>query len=653
MESFRRLLPYARPYRAGIALGLVFVAFSNVAGIVMPWLIGRAIDALARPDVTTRLIGAYAGLIVATTTVSGAARFGMRRLLNGISRRVENDLREDLFDHLLRLDAGFYGSMPTGELMSRMTNDTQAVRMAVGPGIMYMVNTLVLGVLAIAVMIGYDLRLTLLALVPLVFLGPVMSYFGRVIHRRFEHIQRHFGVLSTMVQENLSGVRIVRAYTQESAQESEFDELNRQYFDRNMALARTSAMFHPLLALLTGLGVLVVLWFGGLDVMTGRISAGQFVAFFFYLALLIWPMIAIGWVVNLFQRGAASMGRINEVLDAQPAVRDPAEPVEPGEVRGEIEFRDVWFRYPGSTRDVLCGVSFRIPAGATAAIVGPTGSGKSTVVGLMSRRFDPTRGQVLLDGVSLDRIPLEQLRRSIALVPQDAFVFSETIRENIALGLAPGVDRDDRIEAAARVARLDEAISVFPAGSERLTTDAVEAAIGPLFYISGSLDPLPQFVDCSFVPFFCSADEIGVADIQLPPSTFELCRQPIYPVLRVDALLVGSLRYLLTVFVHTDHEVDVIPAEPTVACYAICSDFLECVSQVWFTIRVIDGRSDVELVGHPHYPPFIPAGRRHYRSVSYACPACALYAFACDAYSVLLRRPRPREQSHLRLLRQM
>jgi ATP-binding cassette subfamily B protein len=466
MNPLRRVLPYATRYRAGIVVGLVLVAVSNLAGVAMPWLIGRAIDLLDTTGVTLAAIAGYAGLIVAATAVSGAARFGMRKLLNTVSRRIENDLREDVFEHLLRLDARFYGRMPTGELMSRLTNDTQAVRMAIGPGVMYMVNTLVLGVLAVAVMVSYDLRLTLLSLIPLLFLGPVMGYFGRVIHRRFERIQKHFGVLSTMVQENLSGVRIVRAYTQESAQEAEFDLLNREYFDRNMSLARTSAMFHPLLAILTGLGVLAVLWFGSLDVMAGRISAGDFVAFFFYLALLIWPMIAIGWVVNLFQRGAASMSRIAEILDADPAIVEPGEPAAPTTIEGDIEFRDVWFRYPGTDRDVLCGVTFRIPAGATAAIVGPTGAGKSTIIALMTRRYDPTRGQVLLDGTPFDRIPLDTLRAAVALVPQDAFVFSETIADNIALGLPPGAGRDGRIEAAARVAQLDEAIAVFPLGFE-------------------------------------------------------------------------------------------------------------------------------------------------------------------------------------------
>jgi len=465
MRKLLRLLPYARPYRGAIAIGLVLVVFANVAGILLPWLIGRAIDALNRPAATLSMVVEQAVWIVLTTVVSGAARFGMRKLLNGVSRQVETDLRDALFGHLLQLDAGFFGRMPTGELMSRLTNDTQAVRMAIGPGLMYMTNTLVIGVFALIVMFGFDVRLTLLSLVPLVFLAPVMAWFGRVIHRRFERIQQHYGVISTMVQENLSGVRIVRAYTQESAQEAEFDGLNREYFERNMSLARTSALFEPVLTVLTGLGVLVVLWAGGTDVMVGRITAGQFVAFFFYLGLLTWPIIAIGWVINLLQRGAASMGRIQQVFDAEPAIRSPEWAGTPA-FRGAIEFRDVWFRYPGTDRDVLRGISFRIEAGATAAIVGPTGAGKSTIVALLTRRYDPTRGQVLLDGVPLDRIPLDRLRRAIALVPQDAFVFSETIASNIALGLPTGTGRDGRIEEAARIAHLDDAIALFPHGYE-------------------------------------------------------------------------------------------------------------------------------------------------------------------------------------------
>jgi ATP-binding cassette subfamily B multidrug efflux pump len=468
MNQLSRILPYVRPYRGGLAAGMLFLLVSNAAGVLAPWLLGRAIDTLSEPDVTIGKTSLLAVLIVVAAIVSGGARFGMRQLLNGVSRRIENDLRDAFFEHLLRLDAAFYAHQRTGDLMSRATNDTQAVRMAIGPGVMYLVNTVAMTAFALAIMLSYSVRLTLVSLVPLALLPPVMLYFGGAIHRRFERIQEQFGTLSTMVQENLSGVRIVRAYTQEAAQEREFEELNEDYLEKNMALARISAVFRPLLTILTGGGILVVLWFGGLEVMRGAMSAGQFVAFFFYLGLLTWPMIALGWVISLFQRGAASMGRIQRIMDTEPKVREPAQPMRLTRVSGDVEFRNVSFRYPGTDRDVLHDLSLRIPAGRTAALVGPTGSGKSTIVSLLARRHDPVAGEILLDGVPLNRVPLDQLRRAIAIVPQDAFVFSETIFDNIALGLAPGTKPNGRVENASRVARLTETIALFPSGFQTL-----------------------------------------------------------------------------------------------------------------------------------------------------------------------------------------
>jgi ATP-binding cassette subfamily B multidrug efflux pump len=458
----RRLLGYAARYRAGFAAGLSCVVLANAAGTALPWLLGRAIDALAEPAATARSSLFYAGLIIAVTIVSGAARFGMRQLLNGISRRAEIDLRDDFLEHLLRLDAGFYGSTRTGDLMSRATNDTQAARAAIGPGIMYLSNTVVTAAFALAVMVSYSLRLTLVSLIPLALLPPVFLYFGRAIHRRFERIQDHFGVLSTMVQENLSGARIVRAYNQESAQASEFEALNAEYFQRNMALARLSAVFSPLLTLIAGVGALLVLWLGGIEVIRGAMSVGDFVAFFFYLGLLSWPMMALGWVVNMFQRGAASMGRIARILDTPPAVQPPVEPIDPGPIRGGIEFRDVTFRYPGTARDVLIGLTLRVEPGQTVALVGPTGSGKSTIIALLTRRYDPTGGRILVDGVPLERIPFSRLRAAMGVVPQDAFVFSDTIAGNIALGLPDDTEANGHVEHAARTARLHETIASFP-----------------------------------------------------------------------------------------------------------------------------------------------------------------------------------------------
>jgi len=464
MKELRTLLPYLKPYRWGILAGLLLVALSNVFGILTPLLLGRGIDALGVAGVTLGRIALYAGAVVGLAVLSGLATYGMREFLNGISRRVETDLRDSFFAHLLKLDATFYNGTRTGDLMSRATNDIGAVRMAIGPAVMYLVNTLVSTGLTLVIMVRISLPLTLVSLIPLVFMPPVVLLFGRRIHDRFERIQDHLGVLSTMVQENLSGVRIVRAYTQERAQEGEFEELNSTYLRKNMDLARVSALFHPLLTLLTSIGALIVLGYGGLQTMRGAITAGDFVAFGLYLARLTWPMIALGWVTNLFQRGSASMGRINRIMDSTPQVAPPTSPVQLETMRGGIEFRDVSFRYPGSERDVLSRISFRVPAGKTVALVGPTGSGKSTIVALLTRRFDPVEGQVLLDGVPLDRLSLEQLRKGIGIVPQDAFVFSETIADNIGFGLPRGLRPHERIEQAARIARLHDTILELPRG---------------------------------------------------------------------------------------------------------------------------------------------------------------------------------------------
>jgi ATP-binding cassette, subfamily B, multidrug efflux pump len=466
VRELEALIPYLRPYRAGIAWGLVLVVVSNALTLAVPFYIKQGIDTLEQPGATPGTAVRYALIIVVVALLGGAARYGMREILNGISRKVEYDLRNDFFGHLLRLDAGFYSRMSTGDIVSRATNDLQAVRMAAGPAYMYLVNTLAVGVFALALMFWIDVRLTLLALIPMILLPPVTIGFGEAIHRRFERIQDQFGHLSTMVQENLAGVRIVKAYTQEDAQVERFRSFSEEYLNRNLSLARVSGLFHPILSFLSGLGMLIVLWAGGIATMRGEITVGDFIAFGLYLAMLIWPMIALGWVVNLFQRGAASMARLNRVLETRPIVSDAADPLEPSEVRGEIEFRDVSYRYPGTERWVLRNVSFRIPAGSTFAVVGPTGAGKSTLVHLLVRLHDPTEGEVLLDGLPLHRLPLKRLRAVIGIVPQDAFLFSDSIRANLSLGFDVPDEhaRDERVRSAARIAQLEETILEFSDG---------------------------------------------------------------------------------------------------------------------------------------------------------------------------------------------
>jgi len=462
LKKLAPLLPYARRYRSRIAAGLGLVVFSNVFALAWPYLLKLGIDALEYGTTPARL-ATYAGAIVGFSLLGGIGRYLTRELLNGMSRRVENDLRDDYFAHLLRLAPDFYQRVPTGELMSRATNDIPAVRMVIGPAIMYLVNTAVVSIVALTMLILIDPRLTVLAILPLLMVPPVVLYFGREIHRRFEAIQAQFGHISTMAQENLAGARIVRAYVQEDAQAREFTELNREYMTRNLRLAKVWGLFHPALLLLTGLGAVIVLGVGGRDVVMGRITIGDFVAFGFYLLQLVWPMIALGWVINLFQRGAASMDRIQEIMAEAPSITDAERPVEIATPLGAIEFRNISFRYPGTERLVLRDISFIIQPGQTVAIVGPTGSGKSSIVRLMPRLYDPDEGEILLDGVPLKQIPLEQLRGLISMVPQEPFLFSETLGANIAFGLQDGYD-EARVEKAATVAQLADTIRDFPQG---------------------------------------------------------------------------------------------------------------------------------------------------------------------------------------------
>jgi ATP-binding cassette, subfamily B, multidrug efflux pump len=468
MRSLAALVPYLRKYRALIAWGIVLVLVSNALSVASLEAIKRGVDAVGGAG-GPRRVALWAAVSVGMALLAGAGRYGMREILNGVSRRVEMDLRDRLFAHLLRLDAGFYAAHPTGEIMSRATNDIAAVRMVAGPAYMYLINTVVFSAFALTRMVWIDPWMSLVALLPMALLPPVTLYFGSVIHDRFEGIQEQMGVISTMVQENLAGQRIVKAYGQEGYQAGRFSALSREYMQRNVALARTSGLFYPLLGLLSGIALAAALWAGGRSVMRGDVTTGDFVLFLLYLGMLTWPMIALGWVVNLFQRGAASMARVSAILQAEPEIRDAAGAEAPAAgVRGALEFRDVWFRYPGSERDVLCGVSCSIPAGATVAVVGPTGSGKTTLVQLIMRVHDASRGAVLLDGRDVRGWPLAALRAAVAVVPQDTFLFSASIAENLGMGFeeADAGRRDARIRWAAGVARLDETVSAFPAGYE-------------------------------------------------------------------------------------------------------------------------------------------------------------------------------------------
>lgn len=462
MKSLRTLIPYFRPYRQGMIAGLMLVVVSNVFTLLGPYLLKAAIDAL-ETELSRWFLVRYALLIVLVAVVSGVSRYYMRELLNGISRRIEADLRNNLFAHLLRLPAQFYDSWRTGDLMSRTTNDVLAVRMVAGPAIMYAVNTATLSALALVLMVWIDPVLTLLAMLPLALLPASVFYYGRQIHARFERIQSQFSELSNFMQEYLSGIRIVKAYTQEDAQVGQFSALNEEYLARNMSLARVWGAFHPSLTLFTGIGAAIVLWYGGGQVIAGRITLGAFVAFGFYLTLLSWPMIALGWVTNLFQRGAASMQRINELMAISPAIADGPAPIPTGVVRGRVELRAVSFRYPGTDRWVLRDVSLVIEPGQTAAIVGATGSGKTTLVRLIPRLYDATEGEVLFDGIDVRRLALDELRAAVSVVPQEPFLFGMRLRRNIALASGEA-DEVKKLMKAVDIAHLTEALADLPEG---------------------------------------------------------------------------------------------------------------------------------------------------------------------------------------------
>ncbi|MCU0625473.1 MAG: ABC transporter ATP-binding protein/permease, partial [Gemmatimonadaceae bacterium] len=451
LRTLATLLPFVRPYRARMAWGLALVSAGSVAAAGIPWLLRRAIDDLATGAPSTR-IRTLAGAMFALALLAGALRYGMREVLNGLSRYVEYDLRAAMFHRLTTLDAPYLTRQRTGDLMARMTNDLGAVRMVAGPAIMYLVNTITGGIVALVFMLRIDARLTGIALLPMVLLPVVMAWLGARIHRRFEAVQDHFGTLTTHAQENLAGARIVRAFRQERAEEAHFAALNAEYRRRNMGLVRLQGAMSPGLQLLAGLGAVAVLGVGGTLALRGTISVGDFVAFGLYLGMLTWPLIALGWVINLFQRGAASMGRINTVLQAAPTITSPPLPVTlpPYPPRQDDD----------ATRWVLRDVSFTVPANTTVGIVGATGSGKSALLDLVPRIFDPQEGEVLLDGIPVQHLALADLRAAVGYVPQESLLFSEPLLANLTYG---GASEAQAMRASA-LAQLDEAIRTLPAG---------------------------------------------------------------------------------------------------------------------------------------------------------------------------------------------
>ncbi|MBI5170170.1 MAG: ABC transporter ATP-binding protein [Candidatus Eisenbacteria bacterium] len=423
-----------------------------------------AVDDLYK-GVTAEKLGRYAMMLFGIAIAAGLFKYAMRQFIIAISRRLEYELRNELFEHLQTLDAPWFQSHRTGETMSIATNDLSAVRMMLGPGVMYTVNTIIVSAVSIGFMVSISPRLTFYSLLPLPLVSLSVWWFGDRIHKRFEGVQARFARLSAHVQENLAGMRVVRAFTSERRQAERFAEHNRDYLEQNLDLIRTSGVFQPSLAFFSGLGALLVVWVGGREAVKGHITIGQFVAFTVYLGMLNWPMVALGWVINIFQRGLASYGRIHAILVTPPSIASPGTPAAAAKRdSAQIEFRHLTFTYPGAAEPALHDVSFTVPAGRTVALVGRTGSGKSTVLSLLPRVFDPPPGTVFLDGVDVREWDLDALRARIAPAPQETFLFSATVAENIAYGAHDAAPT--AIEAAAKMANLDGDVRGFPDGYE-------------------------------------------------------------------------------------------------------------------------------------------------------------------------------------------
>jgi ATP-binding cassette subfamily B protein len=458
------LKPYLARYKKRYVVGFIALVLAQALRVNLPLIIKAAIDSLSRGVAWNRLLF-YAALLLVIALAMAVFQFWMRWILIGISRDVEYDLRNGLFLHLMRLSPRYYTQTLTGDLMSKLTNDLNAVRNLVGPGIMYSASTLVVGLATVGVMLHLDWRLTLLALAPMPLVSVAVKVFGQRIHDRFESIQAMYSEITEKVRENLSGVRVIRAFGQEEAEMRQFDGMNRAFVEKNRQLIWITSLMWPGLALLFAIAFMLIMVVGGRHVLSGLISVGTFAAFNVYLLYLIWPIIALGWVMNLLQRGVASLGRLNSIFLARPEIDDRDVPAQPlTSLRGEIEFRNLTFSYNG--RPVLRNINLRIPAGKTVAIVGATGSGKSTLVGLIPRLYDASAGNLLVDGVPIRQIPLQTLRAHIGFVPQETFLFSESIRENIKFGTAAASDAE--AERAAEISHILPDVRSFARGFDTL-----------------------------------------------------------------------------------------------------------------------------------------------------------------------------------------
>ncbi len=460
LRSLATIWPYLRRYQKGLSFGIASLMVKDLLAVALPLVIKQGVDSL-KAGFQLRILLELAALLIGLALLKGFFQYWMRVIIIGISRDIEFDLRNDLFRHLVKLSQDFYARYRTGDIMARSTNDLNAVRMMLGPGIMYWTETSITLLLSVAVMLHTDVRLTLMSLLPAPFVSLAVVFFGRRIHKRFEHIQKMFSEISSRVQENLAGVRVVRAYAQEKSEVEQFERLNIEYVRENVGLAKLQGLFMPLLQAFIGFTFLLVMWSGGRQLLAGRITLGSFVMFNTYMGMLIWPMIAFGWVVNLMQRGTASLNRINEILHEKPTIARPlGQTPRASEAPADVRFEDVSVEFSG--RAALSDLKLALRAGETVAIVGHTGSGKTTLVNLIPRLFDSTAGTVRVGGVDVRHYDPEELRREIGFVPQETFLFSASLAENIAWGVE-AADRE-QIAWAAEAAGLATDIESFPKG---------------------------------------------------------------------------------------------------------------------------------------------------------------------------------------------
>ena len=450
---------YLAGHRLQLLVGVFLAAGSSLAAVVPPRFIGQIIDSLQKPDARFDDVLHLALLIVLFAAVEAGLRAGARYVMLDASRKAEYRMRNDLFAHLQRMHLAYFQHQRIGDLMARMTNDLTWVRQMMGPGIMQGSFTVMVFTFSVLSMISVSGKLTVIALILMPLASLTFWYIGQTVHQRFERLQSQFGDMSTKAQENFSGIRVVKAFSQEDAETKDFASVNYEYFRRAVSLSAMQGLIWPSISFILGIAVLSVLYVGGQDAIRGELSIGSLVQFVAYLYLLQMPMINIGWISNMFQAGWASLGRLQEIFNAVPKITDPIDPVT-APIKGEVEFRGVSFAY-GQTIE-LHDISFKVPAGGSLAIVGPTGSGKSTMVNLIPRLFDVQQGEVLIDGISVRRRPLEQLRRAVGYVPQETFLFSVPLRENVGFGLDEKLT-DPQLDWAGDVSQLNKDVEDFPA----------------------------------------------------------------------------------------------------------------------------------------------------------------------------------------------